>query len=160
MILGNEIPPYSIECCKGGYVLYEIYWKDRPVGKVEVTQEGLYYRFCCTCTLPDGEFYRVSVTDGVSRYDLGLCVPDGKNFVCNTRLPRKLLKGEKLSFTLLGKDTPLVSVPIATGVPFDYLHKLETAHLLITDGQPGIVIDPIQDPQDSDPTRERLNRSE
>jgi len=125
--------------------LFEIYWKDRPVGHVAVEKEGLYFRFICTCTLPDSEIYRISVTDGINRYDLGIYVPGG----VTARLPCKCLEGDNLSFTLRENQSQLVSVPVATGVPFDYLDQLETARLLVTDGQPEILINPVQDLLDS-----------
>ncbi len=140
--------------------MYEIFLKDRAVGHAEVKKEGLYYIFTCTCTPPEGDIYRVSVTDGRNRQDLGILVPEGEKFTLKKRIACKCLNADTLSFTLLSKERTLVSVPVVAGEMFEYLDKLETAHLQATDGQPEIVIDPAQDPQDSGLSQEPQSKSE
>ena len=139
--------------------MLEILWKDRQVGYAQVKQEGLYYRFSCACTPPDGAIYRIYVSDGKNRRDLGICVPKDGEFVLNTRVPCKYINGENLSFELSSEKQDAISVPIKSGESFAYLDQLETARLRVTNGQPEIVIDPVPNPQDSDQNQEYPNRS-
>lgn len=138
--------------------MFKIYYNNRQVGNAQINEEGLYYRFMCSCTLPKNDIYRISVTDGVNRQDLGICVPEDGKFTLMKRLPKKYFIGTDWSFTLLNKENPLVSVPVATGTPFAYLDKLETAQLHCADGQTEIVIDPVQDQQGSDQNQEYQNK--
>lgn len=140
--------------------MYEIFLNDKTVGCAEVKIEGLYYLFSCSCTPPDREIYRVSVTDGRKRLDLGIVVPEGGAFALKKKIPCKYFSGDRFSFTLVGKTSPLVSIPVATGTAFEYLDVLETAHLQVEDGQSEIVIDPVQAPQDSDLNQVPQNRWE
>lgn len=142
--------------CKGVCVLYDILFDEKVIGHAEVKKEGLYYRFSCACTPPDSGIYKVIVSDGDNRQDLGVCVPDGTQFICNSRVACKYLHQESLRFTLVSKkDTK--SVPVATGEPFTYLEQLETAHLHTAGGQAEVIIDPVQDQRDSDQIQESLH---
>lgn len=138
--------------------MFKIYYNNKSVGNAQISEEGLYYRFRCSCTLPKDDLFRISVTDGVKRQDLGICVPEGEKFTLTKRLPKKCFTGKDWSFTILNKDNPMVTVPVGTGMPFAYLEKLKTAHLQHTDGQAEIVIERVQDPQDNDQNQEHLNK--
>ena len=134
---------------QGGMTLYSISWNDKSVGRAEVQSEGLYYRFICACELPDDRIYRITVSDSQTVKDLGICVPDGKKFGLNTRIPKKYLKGETLIFSLTSSNKKNNVLPVADGAPFPQLEDLENARLQFTDGQAQILIDPVQDPQDN-----------
>ena len=154
MNLGNEVPPYGIHCCKGVCILYDIYAGTQVVGQAEVIKEGLYYRFSCKCTPPDEGVCRILVSDGCNTKDLGICVPTGEWFCLVSRVPIKYLSGDKLEFLLVPKDRQVSVVPVATNEPFPELDKLESAHLQEADGKTEVVIDPIPNQQDSDPSQE------
>ena len=127
------------------------------IGKAEVAQEGLYYSFRCICTPPDRSLYRIFVSDGSYTKDLGMCVPNEDKFSLITRVPKKYLPGQNLSFTLMpneSKESKAIHTPIADNEPFEYLEKIEAAQLQEVDGQTEIVIPAVQDQQDSDPTPE------
>lgn len=160
MILGNEVPPYSIHCCKGVCILYDILMDTQVVGQAEVMREGLYYRFSCKCTPPDESIYRILVSDGNNTKDLGICVPAGEWFCLVSRVPVKHLPGDRLQFTLTSKDKKQTAVPVATDEPFPYLDMLETAGLQEVDGVTEIIIDPVQDQQGSDLIQESPHKWE
>ena len=130
--------------------MFDILMGTQAVGRAEVKKEGLYYRFSCTCTPPDNGIYRIIVCDGSNTRDIGICRPSGTV----ARVPIKYLPGDKLTFTLVPKDKKEISVPVATGEPFEHLDQLDNAHLQVSDGQPKILIDPAPDQQDSDPSQE------
>ncbi len=137
--------------------MYDILFDRVKVGTAEMFKEGLYYKIICTCRPANEGIHRILVSDGSESRDLGICVPEGGLFKLTARVPMKYLKGERLSFCLVGNCVP---VPVATGEPFPHLDKLETARLQVTNGQPMIVIDQFQDQQDSDQNQECQNRSE
>lgn len=58
---------------------YAVYFGNRPVGKVQVTRQGLYYHFLCRCQLTGDVMCRLWVSCGDKRESLGLVVPvDGR----------------------------------------------------------------------------------
>lgn len=134
--------------------MYDILFSGKSVGNAQLEKEGLYYRIRCGCKPPDDGVYRVIVSDGSNRQDLGICVPEGKIFVVNKRVPCKSLTGEQLTFYLVEKSYGEVVVPVADGEPFEYLDQLEDAHLRVADGQAEIIIAPTPDQQGSDQNQE------
>ncbi len=135
-------------------------YNEKNVGQAEIIKEGLFYRIHCACKPTDEGIHRITVSDGISVVDLGICVPVGERFVLTTRIPAKRLTGENLSFALVGKNEGEHTVPVDTGAPFAHLDKLENARLEVTNGQKMIVIDPIQDQQGNDQSQEYQNRWE
>ena len=134
--------------------MYDIIMGTQVVGKAQVSKEGLYYRFSCQCTPPDGSIHRISVSDGNNTKDLGICVPEGEMFCLVSRVPVKYLPGDKLTFTLAPKEKQETAVPVVTDEPFAHLDMLDSARLQEAEGQTEILIAPAQDQQDSDPSQE------
>ena len=128
--------------------MYQIFWNGIPVGNAEMRKEGMFYRFICYCRLPDKGVYRIVVDDGKNKYNLGICVPEGSKYSCVARVSCSKLNGNNLTFVLTNGDARK-GIPIETGKPFAQLDKLINARLHIANGQSEIIIDPIQDPQDS-----------
>ncbi len=137
--------------------MYEIKWKGRTVGSASLKKEGLFYRIYCNCELPKPGIYRVTVTDGNGTYSLGVCVPNGGAYSCVARIPCKRLMGSDPSFLLTEGDERL-SVPVEAAKPFAHLDKLSAARLRIANGQPEIIIDPVQCPQDNDQNPKHLHK--
>ena len=88
----------------------------------------------------------MQVTDGNNTCDLGICVPEGKAYTCVGRVPCKRFSGNNLSFNV-GEGEGRLTAPVEDGKPFPYLDKLSAARLQFANGQPEIMIGPIQDPQ-------------
>lgn len=135
-------------------MLYDIFMDTRVVGQAEVIKEGLYYRFSCKCTPPDGKIYKIAVSDGDNTKELGICVPTGEWFCLVRRVPVKYLPGEKLDFSLVPKNKEIAVVTVETDEPFDQLDRLDSSRLQESDGKTEILIDPAQDPPDNDQNRE------
>ncbi len=140
--------------------MFEIYDKENCVGSAQIQQEGMYYRICCTCKIPKDGIHRIIVSDGENEVDLGICVPSGGKFMLTSRIPMKRLKGESRIFQLVKqgeRSTNAVEkkeVPVEAGNPFLNLDELENAYFKSDDGNPVIVIDPVQDQPDSDRNQE------
>ncbi len=132
--------------------MYEIMCNKESAGSAQVEKEGLYYKFLCTCLPPNEGVHRIIVSDGEAVRDLGICVPEGGKFILTARVPIKYLKGNKLTFTLTSKNGVDNSVDI--GEAFAQLEELEAARLQITNGQPEIVIDAVQAPQERGQSQE------
>lgn len=129
--------------------MYQIIFDGNPVGSAEIRKEGMFYRITCRYHLPYKSVFRVLLNSSNHKFDLGVCVPDGNGFSCVTRIACNQLKGDNFSFSL-NDGAKKGGIPVAAGKPFVQLEKLNTARLCITNGQPELMIDPIQGQQDSD----------
>ena len=129
--------------------MFDVFFNESVVGSAQVEKDGLYYCIHCACEIPGDGLYRIILNDGENSHNLGICVPNKDKFVVNKRIPAKYIIGENLTFQLVLDANN--GIAVATGKPFAHLDKLETAHLLETNGQSKIIIAPVQDQQDSDP---------
>ena len=112
---------------------YGVYFGNRPVGKVQVTRQGLYYHFLCRCELTGDVMCRLWVTCADKRESLGLVVPVDGGFG---------LKEGELTFSLLPKhDKPSGKfIPISPEEPFAYIERLKKSYLVRKGEQVGIEI--------------------
>ena len=138
--------------------MFEIFYHDRVVGTADVKTEGLYYRIVCHCVPPDESVYRICVSDGLNTRNLGICVPEGNTFFLTARIPVKYLK-EKMRFELMASKQEQEKISVSTDEPFNALDHLETARFQIVNGQPEILIDPIQGLQGNDQNQEYEDKS-
>lgn len=127
--------------------MYDIKQDGDTVGQAQVEIDGLYYIIRCCCRFWNKKINRIRIYDGKKEMSLGICVPEGNQFVLTKRIPKKQLSGENLCFFV--ESEVLSGIPVASGKPFEYLHKLKTARLQNTNGQPMIIIDQFQDQQGS-----------
>ena len=118
-----------------------------PVGKVLVQRKGLYYHIACKCQLKGDTIYRLVVTSGSTCVNLGIVVPTGDGFTCNTKLPVKKIGEGELGFTLCTKQDESLHtfIPITPEEPFTYISRLKDSFLILQDGQPGIHINKTQE---------------
>ena len=138
--------------------MYRIIWNEEPVGTVNVKKEGLYYRFSCICRPAEKRIYKIYVSDGCTETDLGICVPEGEDFVLNTKIPSKYFQQETFLFRLVPKQGKRILVPIKDGMSFPYLEKLNDSCVKTFNGVRCIVIDQSQDPPDNDPIQEHPHK--
>ena len=131
-------------------ILYQIFKNETCVGSAHILQEGLYYRICCNCKVSTKGIHRIVVCDDENTADLGICVPQGNEFILTSRIPVKKLNIENCSFSLVkqGNQKAKREVPVETGKPFPAIEELGSAYFRSEDSV--IVIDPTQGPQDSD----------
>lgn len=121
---------------------YQILHEKNTVGTCTAVQEGLYIRFSCKCTVPQGEIYTAYLRSEGCEIKLGIPIPEGSGYTLEKRIPAKRIPGGSLSVILRSKadEKKKRFSPIYPDEPFAYLDKLENAFLLIRDGRMGIVI--------------------
>ena len=130
---------------------YAVSLGGKPVGRAQVTRQGLYYRVVCRCSLSGEVMYRLECACRERRTNLGILVPCESGFGLETRFPVSRVGEGKLTFTLQPKHDPLTGrsfVPIAPEEPFAYLARLKDAFLEIQDGKKGASIPGTVQPAD------------
>ena len=112
----------------------------KPVGKVTVQKKGLYYQFSCRCNLTGDILYRLMVTCGSVRKNLGVLIPQDGCFRLNTKVPVKRIGEGEMVFALVSRQEERtgVFVPIYPEEPFAYISRLKESFLQYRNGQPGI----------------------
>ena len=83
---------------------YDITYEGATIGTASKEKQGLYYRFCCRCSLPDKSLYRIYAVCEQGMEDLGICIPIDGLFGMDKKIPVKRLGEGKLRFELLPKD--------------------------------------------------------
>lgn len=125
---------------------YEVKLGGQNMGKVQVTQRGLYYRFVCRCSLPRDLIYRLVLRCGNQYVNIGVLIPDGDGCCLDKRHPVKIFSEEKPEFYVAPRhdDVGGKFVPISPEEPFLYISKLKNAFLASENGQLGACL--TQDP--------------
>ena len=134
--------PHNLQ--QGGFLLKQIYsiQNDKStVGSAEVYDEGLYYRIVCRCGQVCKHPNRIFVSGCNGTVDLGICLYDESGFYLRTRIPKKRIGGNNLSFYLSGPEkNGTVFIPLDTDFSFPYLSKLKNARFAVKDGKAGVEI--------------------
>ena len=130
--------------------VYDITLGGRSVGQAAVFQNGLYLYFDCRCRLSGETVCRIRVKCGGKEEDLGIPVPEGRDFVLRRKIPAKRLGTGVPEFRVEPKKAVLPEnwVPVRAEEPFAYLTRLQDAFLEVRDGQAGVSFrdDPINRP--------------
>ena len=118
---------------------YEVFFGNQQAGKVQVTRQGLYYRFVCRCKLTGDVVCRLYVSCGGQRENLGV----GEGFGLDTRQSVKRFRAGEPSFSLVPKNEMASGqfVPIIPEEPFAYIERLKTSFLVKKYGQMGILLE-------------------
>lgn len=120
---------------------HEVYLGKQKVGKVQVLRQGLYYRFICRCKLNSQLMWRLYVTCGGDKLNLGVVVPMEDGFGLETRIPAKRIGEGEMEFVLLPKHETYSSfIPIYPQEPFAYIEQIKNGYLSIKDGQMGLLL--------------------
>ena len=137
-------PLYSHRmAAKGAFIMeYPIMLNGQAVGRAEVAQEGLYYRFTCRCRFSGEILYRIILCFDGGAEKLGVPVPERGEFCLKTRVPVKRIGQGKWSFHAAAQyDKPAGEfVPLSPEEPFRYLKRLQNAHLQTRDGVTGLFV--------------------
>lgn len=122
--------------------IYGIYLGKKLAGKAQVKRQGLYYVFRCRCQLPEEDVFRLSVSCGEKKENLGVVIPLEGGFGLDTRLPVKRLGEGSLEFQLHSRHAMSEGtfVPICPEEPFRYISRLKESFLVRKNGQAGIEI--------------------
>ena len=121
---------------------YSVTKNGTPCGKVSVSRQGLYFRFCCRCILDNADIYRLWLTNSNFQISLGILVPSEEAFVLTTKLPAKQLPGEEWIFYVETNAPVSIDrfIPIRPEEPFAYIARLKESFLAYRDDQQGIYI--------------------
>ena len=127
--------------------MLDIMLNGQVVGKARICKEGLYFCFDCCCRFSGEIVFRLQVQCGERTENLGIPVPQGKDFVLRTRIPAKRLGDGELTVRAIPKHSRVSEtfIPIAPEEPFRYLQRLQNAFLAVRDGKTGIVIPERED---------------
>ena len=119
---------------------YEVYFGREAAGKVQLLQQGLYYRVICRCIVPGNQVYRLIALVGDKRESIGVMVPEGDGFILDKKIPAKRLEGGRLRFLASsgGAGVDGSFVPICPEEPFQYIDRLKNAFLESEQGKIGI----------------------
>lgn len=121
-------PLATYNCGKGGYYLdtYPVIFEGEQVGSVNAECEGLYYHFCCRCTIPDDPLVCLYVNQQM----LGVLVPEKGHLCLATKVPRKRFLESTLTFYLERKypvKEDSISIPICAEEAFPHIEYLQNA---------------------------------
>ncbi len=121
---------------------YPVSMGNKPVGKVLLRKQGLYYSIRCRCQLSGGVVCRLAVRCDGRQEKLGILVPMEEGFGLDTKLPAKRLGQGSLEFLLLPRHETVngTFVPIYPEEPFAYISRLKDGFLARKDGQLGMLI--------------------
>ncbi len=124
-------------------MVYDILLGSEPVGKAEVSREGLYYRISGKCSLSGTVIYKLRVSCEENTIDLGIFVPEGEAFWVRTKVPAKRLGTGALQFRAVPRHIELRGefIPLSPEEPFAYIKRLGEARLQLQDGKLGIILD-------------------
>jgi len=119
--------------------IYDVLLDGQPVGKMEVSREGLYYRFRCRCKLSLESICKVQWGE----VPIGILVPGENGFELDMKLPAKRYSQTDAVFSVIPNRVVLKGkfVPIRPEEPFAYLERLKEAYFIQRNGQIGIVIE-------------------
>lgn len=138
-------PPATYNLAGGDFLVrsFSVTVCGKPVGKVIVQRQGLYYLFSCRCNLSEDVMYRLMVDCGPVRENLGILIPQNGSFVLDTKVPAKRIGEGNMIFSLISKQEEYkgVFVPIYPEEPFTYISRLKESFLVYRNGQPGINIE-------------------
>lgn len=122
---------------------YPVCFGEGSVGKAQVTRQGLYYHVSCRCRLSGEGMYRLEVSSGEKRVNLGILVPMDAGFGLQSQFPVSRVGEGELHFCLRPRHEEQVGrqfVPIIPEEPFSYLERLKDAFLEIQNGKKGASI--------------------
>ena len=122
-------------------MVYDIYLGENVVGQATVLQQGLYYKIRCRCKLSGSVRFHVRVVGTAGEENLGLLIPDGKEFTLSGSVAVKKL-GDCLRFSLTPRhpEGQGLFIPLRSNEPFAYLSRLKDCVLTNRDGQSGILL--------------------
>ncbi len=144
---------------------YAVNFGGKPVGKVQMTKKGLYYHVSCRCQLSGDVMYRLEVSCGDAKTNLGLLVPMENGFGLDTRFPVSRIGEGEPTFQLVPRHDILQDrtfVPITPEEPFAYISRLKDAFLETREGQQGASLpseETGEDKQGASLPREELGES-
>ena len=121
---------------------YEVKFGAKTVGKVQVTRQGLYFRFVCRCMIAADSVTKLVVSCGGKRENLGVLIPSDDGFSLDKKHPVKKFEEGVPEFYLAPRHDAVHGkfVPIYPEEPFAYIARLKGAFLTSKNGQVGVLL--------------------
>ena len=121
---------------------YLVAYQGKTVGKVQVIQQGLYYRVICRCQVPQSPILRLYGVWEDKRENLGVVLPAEKGAALDKKILAKRFGQGQVQFQLCQGAGNLAGrfVPISPEEPFEYIERLKTSFLESRQGKIGIRI--------------------
>ena len=121
---------------------YSVLLGTKEAGKVQVLQEGLYYRISCRVRLSGSLMYRLAAVSDGRRENLGILAPVGDGYGLDRKIPCKRFSLTDLSFLLVPSHEPVAGkfVPISPEEPFSYLERLKDVYLTRQQQRIGVIV--------------------
>ena len=117
-----------------------IYHDGQVIGTAYIEKQGLYYKFKCVCQPKKPGLYAIYASNGNEKLKLGICVPEGENFVLTTRIPIKYFDTDAITFTAVNKITDENRILIDENKPFPVIEKLDKATYFYERGVGSIIL--------------------
>lgn len=116
---------------------------EKVIGYAQVTQCGLYLRFCCVCDLPAGSMYRIWITGAEETLNLGVLSPYNGRFILDKKIAANRIGHGEICLRALPVYQKVSArfIPLSADVPFQHIHQLHMAKFGWNDGIAGIYID-------------------
>jgi len=121
---------------------YSVRLGKKTVGKVQVSKQGLYYRFVCRCMHAGDDVHRLVVLCADQRVSIGVLVPEGDGFGLDRKIPAKQFLHAFTEFFIAPMHETVQGkfVPISPEEPFHYIAQLKDSFLIERQGRIGVMI--------------------
>lgn len=121
---------------------YTIYMDHNVAGTVTTEKYGLYLNISCRCKLLQDGVYRLIVREDDHYEDLGILLRDDSGYFLTTKVPKKRLISENLTFEIVKKESKNNGkfIPLDSNSPLLYIPELKKCYLVIREGQIGLVL--------------------
>lgn len=108
---------------------YSVKFRDKSVGTVAITAQGLYYCISASCDLDHNQMYELIMCKENGILNLGVLLPEGKSLILEKKLPVKAFGLDDISFVIAVRDENDLSsfVVVEEETPFAHIQKLEKA---------------------------------
>ena len=105
---------------------------DCSVGVGKLERMGLYYSIHCICNFSVDGIYKLLISGNKGSVILGTCIPKGKRYILEKKIPIKAVGEENLQITVLantgtGKQS---KVRVTESEEFPYIGKLKHSRFI------------------------------
>lgn len=114
-----------------------ILFAGQKVGEGHISRSGLYHRFECRFRCDKNHKYYLYICFGDEKINLGICIPDGDDFVLKKNLASKTFTDDEMSFLLLDQSNSSFC-KIFEKKPFPHIAHLEHGVFEVRNNMPGI----------------------
>ena len=110
---------------------YDVKFGTKTIGSVVVETIGLYTRFTCRCLCPTDGIFRVVAHYGSEAIDLGICTPEGSEYITTAKIPTNQIYAGTPRFCLVRHDCDgAVCIPVDCNNKVNYLTRLPDARYI------------------------------